>query len=116
MSKLDLGPVGMALNVSPAYLGEAAEAERLGYSAIWLPGGQIDHLGLLAEVMRATRAVPVASAIVSLDVYPPGSVTDLYADVQASAPACASASRQILGDESSTLVIDQMLVLDTEAA
>jgi hypothetical protein len=45
MSKLDLGPVGMALNVSPAYLGEAAETERLGYSAIWLPGGQIDHLG-----------------------------------------------------------------------
>ena len=115
MSKLDLGPGGMALNVSPAYLGEAAETERLGYSAIWLPGGQIDHLGLLAEVMRATTAVPVASAIVSLDVYPPGSVTDLHADGQASAPACASASRQILGDES-TLVIDQMLVLDTEAA
>ena len=40
MSKLDLGPVGVALTVSDAYLGQAAELERLGYSALWLPGGR----------------------------------------------------------------------------
>jgi probable F420-dependent oxidoreductase len=179
MSKLGLGPIGIALNVSDAYLYEAAELEGLGYSTIWLPGGQIDSLGRLAEIVRATTAIPVASAIISLDVYDPGMVTELYAELQASAPdrlvvglggpqqprplralndyldkldqaeppvpaqrrmlaalgprklelardrsagaipllvtpAYTSAARDILGDQS-TLVIDQMLVLDTDA-
>jgi probable F420-dependent oxidoreductase len=86
MSTLDLGPVGVALNVSATCLDEAAELERLGYSAIWLPGGQIDDLGRLAEIVRATTAVPVASAVISLDVYPAEEVTSLYAQLQASAP------------------------------
>jgi hypothetical protein len=30
MSKLDLGPAGVALTVSDTYLGQAAELERLG--------------------------------------------------------------------------------------
>jgi probable F420-dependent oxidoreductase len=178
MSKLDLGPVGVALTVSDTYLSQAAELERLGYSALWLPGGQIDDLNRLAEIIRATAAVPVGSAIISLDVYPPGMVAGLYAQLQASAPgrlvaglggpqkpgplralngyldhldraeppvparrrllaalgprklelardssagailllvtpAYASAARRILGGDS-TLVIDQMLVLDTD--
>jgi probable F420-dependent oxidoreductase len=180
MSKLDLGPVGVALTVSDDYLGQAAELERLGYSALWLPGGQIDDLSLLAEIIRATTAVPVGSAIISLDVYPPGLVAGLYAQLQAGAPgrlvaglggpqkprplqalndyldhldqaeppvpagrrllaalgprklelardrfagailllvtpAYTSAARRIVGDDS-TLVIDQMLVLDADAA
>jgi probable F420-dependent oxidoreductase len=179
MSKLDLGPVGVALTVSGAYLGQAAELERLGYSALWLPGGQIDDLGRLAEVIGATAAVPVGSAIISLDVYPPGAVAGLYAQLEAGAPgrlvaglggpqqprplralndyldhldraeppvpagrrllaalgprklelardrfagaivllvtpAYTSAARRILGEDS-TLVIDQMLVLDADA-
>ena len=179
MSKLDLGPVGVALTVSDAYLGQAAELERLGYSALWLPGGQIDDLSRLTEIIRATTAVPVASAIISLDVYPASSVAGLYAQLEADAPGrlvaglggpqkphplpalndyldhldradppvpagrrllaalgprklelardrCAgailllvtpaytSAAREIIGGDS-TLVIDQMLVLDTDA-
>ena len=31
----------MALSVSDRYVDEAAEIERMGYSAVWLPGGQI---------------------------------------------------------------------------
>lgn len=179
MSKLDLGPVGVALTVSGTYLDQAAELEQLGYSALWLPGGQIDDLNRLAEIIRATTAVPVGSAIISLDVYPPGMVADLYAELRASVPgrlvaglggpqqprplpalidyldrldraeppvpaqrrmlaalgprklelardrsagailllvtpAYTSAARRILGDDS-TLVIDQMIVLDTDA-
>lgn len=179
MSKLDLGSVGVALTVSGTYLDQAAELERLGYSALWLPGGQIDDLDRLAEVIRATAAVPVGSAIISLDVYPPELVAGLYARLEASAPgrlvaglggpqkphplpalndyldhldraeppvpagrrllaalgprklelardrfagaivllvtpAYISAARRILGDDS-TLVIDQMLVLDADA-
>jgi probable F420-dependent oxidoreductase len=86
MSKLGLGSVGVVLNVSDTYLAEAAEAERLGYSAIWLPGGQIDNLGRLADMVRATTAVPVASSIISLDVYSPEAVTGLCAQLEASAP------------------------------
>jgi hypothetical protein len=73
MGKLGLGSFGMALTVSDADLDEA---ERLGYSAIWLPGDQIDSLathrwpgvsspvtpGAMVEVAacrdRVTNAIP----------------------------------------------------------
>jgi probable F420-dependent oxidoreductase len=88
MSRLSLGPIGIALNVSAdgTYLREAAELEQLGYSALWLPGGQIDRLGRIAEIVRATTSVPVASGIISLDVYPPAAVIGLHAELEASAP------------------------------
>jgi probable F420-dependent oxidoreductase len=88
VSKLGLGPVGIALNVSAddTYLDEAAELEELGYATIWLPGGQIDSLDRIAQIAAATTTVPVASAIISPDVYPPGAVLKLYAQLEASAP------------------------------
>jgi probable F420-dependent oxidoreductase len=88
MSKLELGPVGVALNVSgdDRYLQEAAELEELGYRTIWLPGGQSDSLDRIAAIVRATKSVPVASAVIPLDVYEPGAVTQLYAGLQGSAP------------------------------
>jgi probable F420-dependent oxidoreductase len=88
MSKLDLGPVGMTVPVSAdgRHLDEAAALERLGYSAIWLRGGQIDNLSRIAEVVRATTAVPVVPGIIPADVYSPGEVTRLYGELQASAP------------------------------
>ena len=88
MSKLSLGPVGMALNVSAddTYLSEAAEVEDLGYSAIWLPGGQIDSLDRIARIVGATRSVPVVPGIIPLDVYRAAAVVQLYAQLQASAP------------------------------
>ena len=51
MNKLDLGPVGVTLTVSDTYRDQAAELERLGYSALWLPGGQIDDLNRLTEII-----------------------------------------------------------------
>ena len=88
MSKLSLGPVGIALNVSAddAYLKEAAEAEQLGFSAIWLPGGQIDTLDRIARIVGATRSVPVIPGIIALDVYRAAAVAALYAQLQARAP------------------------------
>jgi probable F420-dependent oxidoreductase len=88
MSKLDLGPVGMTVQVSAdgRHLDEAAALEGLGYSAIWLRGGQIDSLSRITEVVRATRAVPVVPGIIPVDLYPPGDVTRLYAQLQARAP------------------------------
>jgi probable F420-dependent oxidoreductase len=78
--------VGVALNVSDIYLDEAAELEELGYSAIWLPGGQIDRLGRLADLLRATKAVPVGASIISLDVYDPEAIAAFYAEAEADAP------------------------------
>ena len=86
MGTLGLGPVGLALNVPDSYLAEAAEAERLGYSASWLPGGQLDELGRLADLVQATTAVRVGSSIISPDVYPAAAVSALYGRLEASAP------------------------------
>jgi probable F420-dependent oxidoreductase len=84
--KLGLGQVGVALNVADDYLADAAEVERLGYSGIWLPGGQIDDLSRLASVLHATTAIPVGSAIISLDVYPPEKISRFCADVAEAEP------------------------------
>jgi probable F420-dependent oxidoreductase len=88
MSTLSLGPIGIALNVSAddTYLKEAAELEELGYSTIWLPGGQIDSLDRIAAIAGATTSVPVASGIIPLDVYGPAAVRELYAELEASRP------------------------------
>jgi probable F420-dependent oxidoreductase len=86
MDSLGLGPVGVALNVSGSYLDEAAELEGLGYPAIWLPGGQIDNLGRLAELIAATKAARAGSAIISADVYAPDSVARFWAQQQETAP------------------------------
>jgi probable F420-dependent oxidoreductase len=86
MDGLGLGPVGAPLNVSGSYLGEAAELEELGYSAIWLPGGQIDTLARLAEVIRATQTARAGSAIIAADVYSPDSVSRFWAQLEKTAP------------------------------
>jgi probable F420-dependent oxidoreductase len=88
MSKLDLGPVGMTVQVSAdgRHLDEAAALEELGYSAIWLRGGQIDKLSRISEVVGATTAVPVVPGIIPVGLYAPGEVARLYAELQARAP------------------------------
>lgn len=69
MSKLAVGSIGISLDVAAdgSHLDDAAEAERLGYAAIWLPGGQIDSLDRIAELVRATTTIPVASGISARD-------------------------------------------------
>ena len=88
MSKLGFGPVGMTVQISAdgRHLDEAAAVEELGYSAIWLRGGQLDKLSRIAEVVAATTAVPVVPGIIPVDVYAPGEVAKLYAELRARAP------------------------------
>ena len=88
VTPLKLGPIAVALNVSAdsTHLAEAVELERLGYATIWLPGGQIDALDRITEVVRATDTIPVASGIISPDVYPAAAVWQEYANLQQEAP------------------------------
>jgi probable F420-dependent oxidoreductase len=81
MSKLSIGPIGIALNVSDddSPLKQAAELEELGYATIWLPGGQIDRLDRISAVIEATTSVPVASGIIPVDHFEPGAVAELHA-------------------------------------
>jgi hypothetical protein len=71
MSELELGPLGLVLNVADdrAHIEQAAEAERLGFSTLWLPGGQLETLEPLVELLRATEKVAVAPGIIPLDVH-----------------------------------------------
>jgi probable F420-dependent oxidoreductase len=88
MSKLDLGSIGVSLNVTPddAYLEQAGELERLGYSAIWLSGGQIDSLSRITKVVQATTSARVVTGILSPDVYDADAVAALYANLESAAP------------------------------
>ena len=45
MTTSELGPVGVSLDIDPAgaHLDAAAEIEQLGYSTLWIPGGQLDR-------------------------------------------------------------------------
>ncbi|HEX4470562.1 MAG TPA: TIGR03620 family F420-dependent LLM class oxidoreductase [Nocardioides sp.] len=88
MNRLDLGPIGVSLEVSDddTHLDAARELERLGYSALWLPGGQLDRLDRLTELVGATTQVRIGSAIISPDVYGADEVTSWYAQLEVSAP------------------------------
>lgn len=88
MANLELGPIGISLNIAPdgAHLDEAVEVERLGYSTIWIAGGQLDGLDRITEIVRATTTIQVGPAIISPDRYEPEDVTRLYADLQATSP------------------------------
>jgi probable F420-dependent oxidoreductase len=84
----DLGRAGIAVDVSPdgRHLAAAATLEQQGYATFWLPGGQLDRLDRVTDVLRATTAARVATAIVSPDVYDADEVARFYAGTQAAAP------------------------------
>ena len=85
---MHLGPVGVSLDVDPAgaHLDAAAEIEELGYATIWLPGGQLDRLDRITELVRATRAIPIAPGIIPVDVYSAEDVARWHARLAEEAP------------------------------
>src|SRR5205814_11918 len=100
MAKACAGRMGISLNVSAddTYLHDAAEIERLGFSTIWLPGGQLDRLERLGDLADATATLQIAPAITLL-------VTAGH----------TGQSRELLGGRS-TLIVDQLVVLDDDPA
>ncbi|MQA01686.1 MAG: TIGR03620 family F420-dependent LLM class oxidoreductase [Streptosporangiales bacterium] len=88
MSAVELGPIGIAVDVTgdSGYLDAAAEMEKLGYEGLWVSGGQLADLTPITELVHATESVPVIPGIIPLDVHDAATVARLYADLEASRP------------------------------
>lgn len=84
MTEHTLGAWGFA--VPGDDLDTAAAIEDLGYSTLWLAGGQLDRLSRLTDLLSATRHVTVASSIIPSGVYPADEVAQLYADAESTYP------------------------------
>jgi probable F420-dependent oxidoreductase len=69
-----------------AAVAAAVELEELGYATIWLPGSQDKNLPRIAEVVRATRKVPVASGIIAVNQVPADAVARVYDELSATDP------------------------------
>ena len=83
-----LGSIGMAVDIAPdgRHLDEAAEIERLGFSGIWVAGGQLDRLEHLADLAGATRSATVAPGIIMPSVHPADAVAACYARMEREHP------------------------------
>jgi len=87
MAKIELGSIGAVLDPSKDSVPEAAaELEKMGFSAIWLSGGPMEGLHQIADVVRATKTVPVGTAIISVDVFGAPAVAQLYTELEATDP------------------------------
>jgi probable F420-dependent oxidoreductase len=86
---VDLGKVGIwsrELRYNPdrgARAAAAAELEELGYSAIFIPDVGGDVLGAVAELLAATRRVPLATGILNIWMHDPAAVASGHADLVA---------------------------------
>ncbi|OZM79386.1 TIGR03620 family F420-dependent LLM class oxidoreductase [Pseudonocardia sp. MH-G8] len=80
------GRYGLALDVTDDLEAQAAAAEELGYSAIWVAGGQLASLEPLPRILRATTRIAVAPGIIPLDLHGPPEIAALYAEAERIAP------------------------------
>lgn len=86
-----LGPLGGAysdLNSADAAtaVATATELEELGYSTLWMAGGQGNNLPQIGNVIRGTSRIGVASGILSVDRVPATEVASAYAELEQTHP------------------------------
>lgn len=88
MTKLPLGPLGLTLGRWDwsRSLDAAAELDDLGYTTIWLSGGQLERLGQMGELVRATPRALVGAAIIGVERFAPADVVATYAEIAAEHP------------------------------
>ncbi|MEU4668368.1 TIGR03620 family F420-dependent LLM class oxidoreductase [Amycolatopsis sp. NPDC023774] len=87
----ELGPLGAAtpafgITDSAAAVDAAVRLEELGYSTLWVPGGQGDNLALVPDLVRATRRITVANGILSVGQVPADAVATVYRSLAAAHP------------------------------
>ena len=87
MPRIDVGRIGAVLSPGEdGFVETAVELEALGFTAIWLSGGPMTSLDQIADVVRATKTVKVATGIIAVDRFPAAEVAALYAELEAEAP------------------------------
>jgi probable F420-dependent oxidoreductase len=89
MAKLALGPVGVVVGRpgdGDVFLDAATVLEELGFATIWLAGPSITGVEQLRKVVAATRNVPIAGGIISVDRFDAADVAAWYAKIEATHP------------------------------
>jgi probable F420-dependent oxidoreductase len=88
MTKIELGRLGavVAPNEGEDFVGQAVDLEGVGVSTIWITGGPLAGLHRIAEVVRATERVLVASGIIAVIRFGAQEVVDLYHDLESTHP------------------------------
>ena len=85
MSKLDLGRVGVWTFGAPKPE-QAAEIEKLGYSAVWPGGSPAADLAFVEPLLAATEKLQVATGIVNVWTAPAAQVAESYHRIEAAYP------------------------------
>ncbi|GAB3285757.1 TIGR03620 family F420-dependent LLM class oxidoreductase [Parasphingorhabdus pacifica] len=82
------GRVGVTAEVRSRanFADDAVALEKLGYSTIWVHGGQLQTLDPLTGIIRATRSIGVGSAIIPAEAFAASSVAATYADIEETHP------------------------------
>ncbi|HEY3718181.1 MAG TPA: TIGR03620 family F420-dependent LLM class oxidoreductase [Jatrophihabitantaceae bacterium] len=73
--------IAIDIHADGSHRDTAAELERLGYHTLWVPGGQLDRLDRVSELLAATDSIQVATGIVALGVHAPAEVAAIYAEL-----------------------------------
>jgi probable F420-dependent oxidoreductase len=81
---MNMGAFG--LTVDRDIVDDAADIERLGFTTLWIVGGQLDRLDRLADLVHATERAVVGSAVIPPEVYDAAAVTAFFRGVEADAP------------------------------
>ncbi|MGB6278158.1 MAG: TIGR03620 family F420-dependent LLM class oxidoreductase [Rhodococcus sp. (in: high G+C Gram-positive bacteria)] len=90
MDTLNLGRIGISIGLSPSDLDDARTLESYGFTALWPSGGQIDRLGRLVDLVRATETATIVPGIVPVDVFSPEQTGKLFEEL-------AESGRFVLG-------------------
>ncbi|MGX9674332.1 LLM class F420-dependent oxidoreductase [Mycobacterium sp. HM-7] len=85
MSKLDLGRVGVWTFGAPKPE-QAAEIEKLGYTAVWPGGSPAGDLAFVEPLLAATEKLQVATGIVNVWTAPAAQVAESYHRIEAAYP------------------------------
>ena len=88
MAKIELGAIGGTVGPGSgdAFVADIVELEQLGYSTVWLTGGQTESLDQIAAAVRGTERVLIAGGIIAVSRFPAADVLALHADLAATHP------------------------------
>src|SRR3954466_15809518 len=88
MASVELGRIGAAIAPSegPELVETAVGLEAMGFETIWLTGGPLTSLQQVADVVRATDHVTVATGILAVVRWTSEEATALFTDLEGTDP------------------------------